>query len=275
MKNSLNPDQVVVPILGMHRSGTSMFTRALNLLGLELGDSLMPPATDNTLGFWEDMFFVSNNMEILRFVGSNSSGIDSASSILKISQQCANVKCTIDCHNNIKKYIKGMFKSSKWGWKDPRTVVLFQFWVKILRNLGYKDLRPVIIVRNPLGTVRSLVKQGHLASISTEVNLTEEKLALDVWKIYNQILLAISETTLCYISFYEWLIDPKLARDELKRCAHFIGLDIENMDAALKWIDPSMVHHHFNIKEIGDNEAIDVFEQLKLKADKQRDESRF
>ena len=39
-------------VLGMHRSGTSMFTRALNLLGMELGQPLMAPQPDNPKGFW-------------------------------------------------------------------------------------------------------------------------------------------------------------------------------------------------------------------------------
>ena len=40
-------------VLGMHRSGTSALTRVLNLLGVALGDDLMPPGPDNPLGFWE------------------------------------------------------------------------------------------------------------------------------------------------------------------------------------------------------------------------------
>ena len=44
---------VALLVLGMHRSGTSALTRVLNLLGVELGDRLMPAGDDNPLGFWE------------------------------------------------------------------------------------------------------------------------------------------------------------------------------------------------------------------------------
>ena len=42
-------------VVGMHRSGTSIVSRLLNLLGAHLGpeDDLMPPKPDNPTGFWE------------------------------------------------------------------------------------------------------------------------------------------------------------------------------------------------------------------------------
>jgi len=46
--------QDVICILGMHRSGTSLLTRVLNLLGVELGAGdvfTMEPAADNPKGY--------------------------------------------------------------------------------------------------------------------------------------------------------------------------------------------------------------------------------
>lgn len=40
-------------VLGMHRSGTSAFTRLLNLAGAESPKNLMEAKTDNVRGFWE------------------------------------------------------------------------------------------------------------------------------------------------------------------------------------------------------------------------------
>ena len=42
-------------ILGMHRSGTSTVARAVNLLGVSLGEDakMMPPSPDNPEGYWE------------------------------------------------------------------------------------------------------------------------------------------------------------------------------------------------------------------------------
>ena len=57
-------------ILGMHRSGTSAFARAINLLGAYIGrsDQLMPSQEDNPNGFWEHMAFYSFHERLLGFL---------------------------------------------------------------------------------------------------------------------------------------------------------------------------------------------------------------
>ena len=58
------PRQLVV-ILGMHRSGTSLVTKSIELLGYTLGDNLMPSGVDNPKGFWEDLDIVQFNDKLL------------------------------------------------------------------------------------------------------------------------------------------------------------------------------------------------------------------
>ena len=46
----------LIIMLGMHRSGTSTITRGLKVLGVELGNKLMPPVLgDNDKGYFEDI----------------------------------------------------------------------------------------------------------------------------------------------------------------------------------------------------------------------------
>ena len=54
-------------IAGMHRSGTSMVSRLLNLCGLYLGpeSELLPPQPDNPEGYWENIRFVEINDRLL------------------------------------------------------------------------------------------------------------------------------------------------------------------------------------------------------------------
>jgi hypothetical protein len=61
----------IVCVLGMHRSGTSVVTRVLNLLGVFLGpeDRLIRPATDNPRGFWEHGPIMRLNQRILARLG--------------------------------------------------------------------------------------------------------------------------------------------------------------------------------------------------------------
>src|SRR5688572_243565 len=60
----------LVVVLGTHRSGTSAITRGLAVLGVELGEHLMPPAPDNNeKGFFEDVDVNAINAELYRSLG--------------------------------------------------------------------------------------------------------------------------------------------------------------------------------------------------------------
>ena len=62
-----------IAITGMHRSGTSMITRALHDSGLHLigtgAEELIDPAEDNPEGFWENKAIVACNDELLEATG--------------------------------------------------------------------------------------------------------------------------------------------------------------------------------------------------------------
>jgi len=60
----------IVVVLGMHRSGTSAITRGLQVMGVNLGNQLMPPvAGNNEKGFFEDTAVSSINSELLGAMG--------------------------------------------------------------------------------------------------------------------------------------------------------------------------------------------------------------
>ena len=62
----------LIVVLGMHRSGTSAITRGLQVMGVELGDRMMPPVEgNNSKGFWEDLDLYALNIEILNNIGSD------------------------------------------------------------------------------------------------------------------------------------------------------------------------------------------------------------
>src|SRR6516162_4141212 len=63
----------IVCVLGMHRSGTSLVARLMNLLGIDLGaeEHLLGPQPDNPKGFWEYEPILDLNGEILGRLGGN------------------------------------------------------------------------------------------------------------------------------------------------------------------------------------------------------------
>src|SRR5262245_51591182 len=63
----------IVCVLGMHRTGTSVVARLMNLLGIDLGaeEHLLGPQPDNPKGFWEYQPILDLNEEILGRLGGN------------------------------------------------------------------------------------------------------------------------------------------------------------------------------------------------------------
>src|SRR3954453_22283434 len=61
----------VVAVTGMHRSGTSLAARAVNLLGVSFGsaDSLLRPGPDNPAGDWENRAMKELDDELLAALG--------------------------------------------------------------------------------------------------------------------------------------------------------------------------------------------------------------
>ena len=61
----------VVCVLGMHRSGTSVVSRMLNLLGVYLGpeQAMCPAGHDNRKGYWEHQGLVMLNDAVLARYG--------------------------------------------------------------------------------------------------------------------------------------------------------------------------------------------------------------
>ena len=151
---TVTPSNDVTCIIGMHRSGTSMITRLLNLCGLELGttDQLVEPLDDNPLGFFESKGFLKINQNLLAHFGGSlydppclEEGWEYKPSLEQIIDEA-------------KSLLKTFSKNSQWGWKDPRTTILLPFWKSLIPNLRF-----VICVRSPLDVAKSLARRDRIS----------------------------------------------------------------------------------------------------------------
>ena len=61
----------VILILGMHRSGTSVLTRAVNLLGAALPKSILGKNSSNLRGHWESEVMIVAHDDLLSDSGSD------------------------------------------------------------------------------------------------------------------------------------------------------------------------------------------------------------
>ncbi len=197
----------VVCIAGMHRSGTSMITRILNLCGLYLGEQsdLLPAASDNPEGFWENAKFVQINDEILATLGGSwylppeiRPGWENSPELSILREQAQELIQQFNQHNF-------------WGWKDPRNSLTLPFW-----QLLIPDLKVIIPLRNPLEVAQSLVRRNQFSEI----------FSLDLWQTYYQRLMSSSDAENRLITHY---ITPFFTPElELHRILDFLGIKVED-----------------------------------------------
>jgi hypothetical protein len=223
-------------IIGMHRSGTSMVARLLNLCGLNLGpeDQLLGASPDNAMGHFEHNGFLEIDDAILQhFDGSwdnpplLNAGWENDASLRDLF---AHAKALIDSFKN----------SAPWGWKDPRATLLLPFWEKLLPGL-----RSVICIRNPLDVARSLGKRDG-ASIPAAVQL---------WSRYTRAALENTKDRPRILTFYENFFGNPI--EELNRLVGFTGLGgIDDPARVLEVISGELRHQACGTVDLLNSAAI-------------------
>ena len=195
----------IVCIAGMHRSGTSMVTRLLNLCGVYLGNAsdLLPPDPDNLEGYWENGQFMSLNDEILSALGG---GWDYPPVVYDLWEQS---KRFSDIQDRALKTIQSFSDQEHWGWKDPRNSLTLPFWRELIPSM-----KVVICLRNPYEVVNSLIKRNYFSPA----------LGFNLWLEYNQRILTHIEPKNRIITHYDsYFQDPY---SELVRILKFLEMNV-------------------------------------------------
>ena len=151
--------QTAVIILGMHRSGTSALTRVCNILGVELGDTLLPPVKgNNETGFWEHFDTVATNEELLNAIGMN---WDDPRALPERWTETAAANAS---REKILTFLKRDFSTAPlWGIKDPRMCRLMPLWDPIIAQTGAESAY-IMVLRHPLEVARSLYQRDCLST---------------------------------------------------------------------------------------------------------------
>lgn len=221
----------VVFIAGMHRSGTSMVARMLNLAGLYLGEDedINFTGPDNVDGFWENRHFVQLNDQILL---QNDGAWDMPTTISaewKISNNAQTLQ------NEASELIKKFEKWQFWGWKDPRNSLTIDFWKELLPSM-----KVIVCVRNPLEVARSLNRRGAASN----------RFGFNLWSRYYRTLLSAIPKEKRIITHYDsYFIDPK---KELSRVLNFLEMSVKDSDvsAALDSIKTPSRHNANTIQDL-------------------------
>ena len=121
----------VICVLGMHRSGTSAITRAINYMGAYIGkpEDLVPPLDDNPEGFWEFQEFVAINDRVLEELHA------SWDTVTLYPENWWTLPNITLLKEEIKEIIIKKFSGHKlWVFKDPRTSYFFRCGKTFLVN---------------------------------------------------------------------------------------------------------------------------------------------
>jgi hypothetical protein len=156
----------------MHRSGTSVATRLVNLLGVPtcLESDLFAAEPDNPRGNWECRSLTEFNDRLLGALGSDWT----CPPLLEAEweRDPALEPVYVEAWSVFPRIIT----SEQWVWKDPRNCVLLPFWVRLLA------VEPVIVLlhREPLEVAASLRLRDGLGL----------ELAVALWERYTRLALA-------------------------------------------------------------------------------------
>ena len=235
--------QDIICVLGMHRSGTSVLAKILNLIGVDLGPAealTTEPIADNPKGYWEHHELTAISDAILKRHG----GSWDQPPLLPPGWETA--AALDDLRHHAQQLIQAQFADVQlWGWKDPRTCLTLPFWQQLL-----PDMRYIICLRNPVDVARSLEHRD---------NLSAEKSSF-LWLTYVSAALHHSEGKPRLVIFYEDLMDDGLR--ELQRLAEFLGKperaeEVGVQAAAQEFIEPGLQHYRSSIAEITASPGVD------------------
>lgn len=144
----------VVVVLGMHRSGTSLLTRGLEVLGVDLGANLYGGVVgNNDKGFFEDIDVNGFNVELLQALGRDWHSIE------PVLPEELNRQVIQEFKLKAIELIRSKINNVQcFGLKDPRIARLLPFWVSVFEHLKVK-VSYIIAFRNPMSVARSLQKR--------------------------------------------------------------------------------------------------------------------
>ncbi|HZH44656.1 MAG TPA: hypothetical protein VEY50_11300 [Lysobacter sp.] len=139
-----------VLVLGMHRSGTSAATGALERLGLYLGNRLVPAAEDNPSGYFEHADAVAVNEGLLDALDRSWDDVRALPDGWRALPAADTARERIRAE-----MLPGLFKHVPWALKDPRLCRLLPLWRTVLEEGGIRTAA-LLVVRHPDEVAASL-----------------------------------------------------------------------------------------------------------------------
>jgi hypothetical protein len=186
--------RTLVILLSMHRCGSSLTTNVLQRLGLSLGPFELNGAyPSNPLGHFEAMPFMQLNREIQnRAFGFPDDFPHSPQLLDRFCQTQGQWPAEVDFPTEMlqqgRELIRTLVDSGEVsGFKDPRTVLTWPFWTRVLQDYPGLRILPVSLCRSPHEIAMSMVRRcngwcGYWISLDLiAVHLRRQRAILESW----------------------------------------------------------------------------------------------
>ena len=241
MASGDNSKQLLICVLGMHRSGTSLLAKAAEVVGADLGDNLMLPQPDNPKGFWEDMDVFEINSALLE----NLDVRWDIPTVLPLtdfrSPDLAELYARATAF-----LAKRMTRSRLVAMKDPRLSLLLPFWLTVAGNMAVQ-VRFVVSVRNPIDVASSLAER----------NGFDMRKGLLLWVNHYYLTLRHLLEQLAeplFVEYGQLLTHPM---QEVRRLARFVGdgIEVEARNDKVSWfveefVDKTLCHSASTVEAV-------------------------
>jgi GT2 family glycosyltransferase len=161
-------------VTGMHRSGTSLLASRLVEAGVDLGADLLAADDQNRRGYFEDRPFVDLQRRMVAVACGDGGWPDWGWS----ESEALDERRFAAFETEARELLSGRSGDRSWGWKDPRTSLLLDFWDGLA-----PDARYLFVYRPPWEVADSILRYAHPAIGS------HPSFALRVWAFYNERIL--------------------------------------------------------------------------------------
>ncbi len=219
-------------VCGMHRSGTSVIARLLNMLGAYIGPegSGLAANAENPKGFWERADIVALNDRIL--AEADARWFDPYPWLTRAALTPSGAT-----KRAIRDRLLDLDGHRPWFIKDPRLCLTLGTWLPHCE-------RPVVVIcsRDAGAVASSLAKHG----VSIAFRLRRDE-ADALWETYSRSLLqAVVGLDCIYLSYEDVLASPIKAIENLYAklvSAGVVGLRLPDPREVDAFVDPQLQHH--------------------------------
>ncbi|GGH76636.1 sulfotransferase family protein [Pullulanibacillus pueri] len=229
-----------INVLGSGRCGTSMVTKTLSFIGVDIGNEFIETNKNNPKGFYEHKTVVEIQKQInalMKYKRPYSQGWQNNAKIKPFKEE-------------LKEVTREQFSGKRvWAWKDPRNCECIDLWDEILKELRMNPYY-LIMIRNPIDVANSF-KEAYNDKIEKSLRL---------WYMRTVVVLYKTDKNKRVMFDYNDFLDS--GYNSLKEIAVTFELDWPEDEQTLKaklddFIDPGLRHLRTSMEDLDQDKDIE------------------